>query len=327
MQPSENPKASPPRSDLANSLQPPDLQPALAQAVAFWQATGLTAAEQASLAAVDVRVVNLPDNLLGWTLADNSQIWIDADAAGYGWIAGREQRADGGEPTTSGGRRAESREQDGYFNGSVSRLSYTGASSGSGLSILGPQPSSSGSRLSTPAPRPGMDVLTVLAHELGHVLGREHSVGGEHNLMSPDLSAGSRYLPDAERNGLEVLSPGNSRSTVERAWSDPFGLFDFDTRDDTLGVLSAFVVHRDESLAKLPARSGPTADRQSLHRLWRDRPDEEITRDANLLPHADRADSSTRDASLEMWESAALPKKLDYRPESVDGVFAEIGSR
>jgi hypothetical protein len=43
-----------------------------------------------------------------------------------------------------------------------------------------------------------MDLLTVLLHELGHLLGRGHSQGLDHDLMSELLSPGERRTPDSE---------------------------------------------------------------------------------------------------------------------------------
>ena len=91
---------------------------------------------------IEFVVTDLPNNLLG--LAAGHVIWIDQDAAGFGWFV---------DPTP---------DTDEEF---------------------GPSEAAAGR----------MDLLTVLAHELGHVLGFEHDSEPGH-LMSETLAPGTRLL-------------------------------------------------------------------------------------------------------------------------------------
>ncbi len=92
---------------------------------------------------VEFVVTDLPNNLLG--LAAGHIIWIDQDAAGFGWFVDSTPDAD-------------------------EEFEPRGAATGR------------------------MDLLTVLAHELGHLLGFEHDSAPGH-LMSETLTPGTRLLP------------------------------------------------------------------------------------------------------------------------------------
>jgi hypothetical protein len=130
----------------------------LEAAAARWSTAGLDAASTAALSQVQVAVTDLMGATLGVADAGSQVIWVDANAAGYGWYVDATPLAD--EEFKPGG------------DGSLV------AKSGS-------------------SPEGQMDLLTVLAHELGHMLGLEDlpsetQVG---DLMAETLSTGIRKVP------------------------------------------------------------------------------------------------------------------------------------
>jgi hypothetical protein len=142
----------------AAPLPPESLQPILGQAIAAWQATGISPAELSRLYATHVVVTDLPGAKLGLGSRLSNSVWLDIDAAGHGWNVSRGTRDEGRGPE--------------------------------GLPPSGPGPS-------TLDPRPKIDLLTVLSHELGHVLGyadvNPHSAAA--GVMVAELAAGERVLP------------------------------------------------------------------------------------------------------------------------------------
>jgi hypothetical protein len=122
------------------------VRPLLAEAIARWTAAGVPAGSLTAANAVNVQVVNLGGPYLGF--ASGRTIWLDANAAGWGWFVDKTPWSDS-EFTTPGDQGEQGR----------------------------------------------MDLLTVLLHEMGHVLGLGHEDEG---VMQETLPAGTRRLPAAD---------------------------------------------------------------------------------------------------------------------------------
>jgi Matrixin len=113
------------------------LRPLLTEAIGRWQGAGVATS---GLAGIDVRIADLGGNTLG--LASGHTIWLDDNAAGWGWFVDKTPR------------------NDSEFR----------------------RPGNQGEQHR-------MDLLTVLEHEIGHVLGFEHADSG---VMRETLTAGTR---------------------------------------------------------------------------------------------------------------------------------------
>lgn len=136
------------------TLEASQLFQLVAEAKREWAETGLSAGQLAKLDALRLEVADLPGLALGQF--NEGVITIDADAAGWGWFI---------DPTPSGNEEF-------------------------ALAV------SSDQHAATPdSPAYGrMDLLTVVEHEIGHLIGYEH---GSLDVMNESLAAGVRIVPQA----------------------------------------------------------------------------------------------------------------------------------
>ena len=139
------------------TVSPNDLPVLLAAAIARWKTTGLTFLENQLLNSVTVEKADLPAEMLG--RAVDQRIYVDNTAAGHGWFVDRT-------PT-----------DDSEFN-----MHYVTA----------------GQATSSASVTYGrVDLLTVMLHELGHILGRaDLSESSTNSLMLGTLPDGTRRTPD-----------------------------------------------------------------------------------------------------------------------------------
>jgi hypothetical protein len=144
-----------------------EVQPLVSQAIANWARAGASTAELEAMRAASVRVFNLPDDLAG--VEGAGVIWIDGNAAGHGWFIDATP--------------ADHRE-----------FAAVGAG-GEYLALPG-------------SPAYGrVDLLTVLEHELGHVIGLADDQGRD--LMAETLPVGVRRLPGFEEFPARATTPAN----------------------------------------------------------------------------------------------------------------------
>jgi uncharacterized delta-60 repeat protein len=162
--------ASVPENPDSTTISAADVQPLLAEALARWQAAG---ANVAALRGIDIRIANLGGAFLGMT--DGNTIWLDDNAAGWGWFVDPTPWEDS-EYTTPGDQGEQGR----------------------------------------------MDLLTVIAHELGHLLGQDHEADG---LMAETLTAGTRL----------AISAGNDADTSRFAADALFALLAADDETPWIG--------------------------------------------------------------------------------------------
>jgi hypothetical protein len=135
-------------------LQSSELEPIVREALTSWLAVGLDPKQAALLASVEYVITDLPGATLG--LAEHTTIYLDYNAAGYGWFV---------DPTPA--------------------LDEEFELAGAGTTM----------RAFEPAVGSRVDLLTVVSHELGHVLGLDDLDALSEALMSGTLERGVRHKP------------------------------------------------------------------------------------------------------------------------------------
>jgi membrane-associated phospholipid phosphatase len=136
---------------VSESLRADLVQPLLVEALSRWQASGI---DTSALQSIDVRIVDLGGLTLGQ--ATGGAIWLDNNAAGWGWFV---------DPTPW----------------DDSEFATPGNQGEAGR----------------------MDLLTVLTHEVGHLLGHDHDEGG---VMAESLTAGTRLMPGKIGHGNGTIA-------------------------------------------------------------------------------------------------------------------------
>ena len=124
----------------AGRLQAAAARPLLQEAIRSWRLAGF---DTSALGRLTLRVTDLGGNTLA--MASGNTIWLDANAAGWGWFVDRTARTDS-EFVRAGNQGEQGR----------------------------------------------IDLLTVLIHEVGHLLGQEHAIDG---VMMDTLGTGVRRRP------------------------------------------------------------------------------------------------------------------------------------
>jgi len=161
----------------ASTLEASQVAPLLEAAVTQWSIAGLDVSALDALSQVQIAVADLKGATVGLADSLGLTIWLDANAAGYGWYV---------DPTP-------------LLNEEY-QLSVDGVLTAvAGSDAFG-----------------RMDLLTVLSHELGHLIGLEDLDADPHTLdvMAETLATGIRRVP----SGARLASPLNLPKTDDSSF-------------------------------------------------------------------------------------------------------------
>ncbi len=191
-----------------------ELEPIAAQAIASWVSVGNDPSIAGALADIDFRVTDLSGSTLG--LASPGVVWIDEDAAGHGWFV---------DPTP-----ADHEE----FTATTEALEFPA---------------------DTQSPAAGrMDLLTVVTHELGHLLGQEDLGVTEHahDLMAESIMVGVRRMPVAE--SMQVHEPVSGQLKAQSSTDSIILSADIATHDGEVAAgVPILVTGRALAVGQAPA--------------------------------------------------------------------------
>jgi hypothetical protein len=164
----------------AQSISQADLSSVAAAALKRWAASGISESERAELASVSFELADLEPGRLGQ--AGATQVELDRDAAGWGWFVDATPADD---------------------------AEFAAGRIGAEL----------GADASSPA-HGRMDLLTVVMHELGHVLGHDDIAAAKqpHALMTEALPTSTRRAPAAAEGRL--ISPSSITTTPSSVLAD-----------------------------------------------------------------------------------------------------------
>jgi VCBS repeat-containing protein len=151
----------------SDTLTVSQLQTLLQEAIARWVASGTAASAVTVLPNMPVQVLDLPGSIVGF--AGANAIWIDHNAAGHGWFLDATPWDDD---------------------------EFTAIPGDPVLQATATSPAES-----------RIDLLTVLLHELGHVLGLHHEDG---EVMEPVLEPGRRWLLGDDEHAELLVVPVES---------------------------------------------------------------------------------------------------------------------
>ncbi len=176
-----------------------------------WAVSGLDASSVERLRQVDVVVTDLPGPTLGLASGTDTTIWLDDDGAGYGWYADSTP-----------------------FSNEEYKLSADGVLSAvAGSDAFG-----------------RMDLLTVLSHELGHVIGLEDLDADTYDLMAETLATGIRRAPSSAGLAFPLNPPKTDDS--------PFAV----TQDSTATSVSGLAP--DQPTRGRPVEAGPQREARNV---------------------------------------------------------------